>query len=1647
LKIDYRIIVRERFKKGMEDATFEFLGRFFRQNHMATLQIESFDYFLKHRINRTIDEDPEICVNINKDEAYRVSFGQVHVDKPYILDENRTIRHIYPNEARLRDLTYSSVVSVDVEAEMFRRDETTGEMVGCGVRQHPRMPICRLPIMVGSSACNLSDLTENDRLSKGECKFDRGGYFIIRGKERVIVAQERINYNMVFVFEPKPSTKNVISAEVRSMSDETGHSVFVQMKILSTKQVVMNLPYITIDVPLGYVLRAYGCSRQDVDRLVHPLNGAIIENLMDDFMVHDDPDKAIRAICQMASSFTQKDKKIQYVSQILDNEIFPHLGIMSHKNQKIMFIGHMLNRLVRVHNGEIPFDDRDHINNKRFEMTGVLVGDLFKTLYKRMLRTVETHLMKRPDISVVMSRVNSITLGFKHCFSTGNWGIPKSSYIRSGVSQVLSRLTFNSTLSHLRRCLIPIGKEGKNTKIRQVHASQIGFICAHETPEGHSAGIVKNFSVACRATTGFNVVILRKIVDGLPGVDGLGESVIAVRVGDYKLLINGWWGHIVRAENAESVKKTLYRMRECHLIDWSVSISVIPKLGEIHLFADEGRLIRPLWTSPPSADELLDPSKDIGYFEDMNRMRWFDSHEIDTMVIGVDSFDPSMHDAMEIHPSIIMGVCVGIIPYPDHTQSPRLCYQASMGKQAIGVYATTNSIRSDTIVHVLCSPERPIVRTHLSDWIGYNDIPSGNNLILAIACYTGFNQEDSVIFNRGSIERGVFRSFAFRSIMVEEKKKNSNSTDVIRLPPEHCRHRALNYTKLGDDGIVRLGVFVGPGDVIVGRTSERHQRIGQSDIIDQSVSIKNGEEGYIDSVLSHVSPDGYRIVRVRLRHLKIIETGDKVATRNGQKGTVGIVLPTEDMPFTLSGITPDIIMNPHAIPSRMTINQLLECVGAKSSVIRGSLRHCTAFSSHSTGVVDKLCEELHACGFERYGNERMFNGMTGELMDASIFIGPTYYQRLKHLVDSKIHARNFGNVQTLFRQPCEGRSKDGGLRFGEMERDAVRYDTVISLTCGLSVPIQDMRACGWSVLSWDASSELMVSSRQVDFLDKGLRDCYEMVLEDGRKVYPSVRHPFLTSDNRWIRAHEIVPNETVLRVSLEHPVLHLERELEQCADWSLLGEYRADTPSELLRSMAFVRLIGFLSTDGHICRNGSFCQVYLGHHMDVVACCDDINTICRRMTISPEVVDLCERSNVYIISLPHQIKNDILRLEGMTRGNKTDQPMVFPSFIMDPSCPLPILREFLGGMFGGDGHTCYLAMHRGKRDQLTSVCFSKSTRLPLLSSLTAFFENFVILLKRFDITRVSLQNPKETTSSKKIVGGSDDQRTFSITLHIEIEQLILFAEKIGFRYCHHKSQRLQASVCYFRLRDQVKRQHNWLVQRVDALTNFSKIKTENPNKKVSTKKAIEQAVKELEDTEPLFHEYAIPSTHDMTDHLVKGTSFGKFTSKGFPTADKFLDKIGALSLFTCDNDQIQYGVKRGEDGLCTISLRVLSMKPIGEHRVFDIQVDKTESFLADGVVAHNCMISHGVSRFLLERLFDMSDPFQMNVCSACGMPPKDGTTCDCDHAHESSVVSINIPYACKLLFQELGAMGIRIQTFPDKLKIENADPNIITAAV
>ena len=658
----------------------------------------------------------------------------------------------------------------------------------------------------------------------------------------------------------------------------------------------------------------------------------------------------------------------------------------------------------------------------------------------------------------------------------------------------------------------------------------------------------------------------------------------------------------------------------------------------------------------------------------------------------------------------------------------------------------------------------------------------------------------------------------------------------------------------------------------------------------------------------------------------------------------------------------------------------------------------------------------------------------------------------------------------LTRQPAEGRSRDGGLRFGEMEKDCARGDTPVSLRCGLSVMIEEMDINKRYVLGWSESKNGMIPSKQCAFMDKGMRDCVELTFEDGRKLICTEDHPVLTCDNTWVKVKDLELHKTKVKTSVTYPLMKVKDEIAECGGWMLsfgTRTLRTDTYNEYMRTLAFARILGLLITDGSISADGTRKQasVSLGHVIDVKQLLGDITMFCEINQMKYKT------KNYYFVNIPSEFLDDILQLGGILRGRKIDQPGTLPDFILDEKCPRPVIREFLGGMFGGDGHTCVLGMHRGKRDVMTSVSFSKSKTHEHRESLQKMFEDMQKLLAKCGIHNTTIQNPRETSCSKKKFELKDKSdatnRSFQLTLHLPIEQLIPFSEKIGFRYCCHKSQRLEAGVSYRRLREEVCRQHNWLVNRVDEITHFKEIKVKNPDKIVPTKSAIVKAVEELKKTEGLLHEYAIPSTHDITDHLIKGTEFGKFTSKSFPTAEQFMEKIGALDWFLSDdiepkkmddhdhmNEQVfnegegiidddikdydtattAYGVHRESASLPTMNLEVVSRINIGPQHVYDISVEDTHSFLANGIVAHNCMVSHGAARFTRERLYDVSDKYQVHVCSRCGMVAAFndalGIHCCkmCDNRTDFALVEI--PYSCKLLFQELQTMNIapRIMT-------------------
>ena len=582
-----------------------------------------------------------------------------------------------------------------------------------------------------------------------------------------------------------------------------------------------------------------------------------------------------------------------------------------------------------------------------------------------------------------------------------------------------------------------------------------------------------------------------------------------------------------------------------------------------------------------------------------------------------------------------------------------------------------------------------------------------------------------------------------------------------------------------------------------------------------------------------------------------------------------------------------------------------------------------------------------------------------------------------------------------------------------MEKECSALDALVSLSFGRTVLAKNMTDSGWNVLGWNNTN--LIKSTQTNYLDKGIKQCVELRLQDDRTVTFTKDHKLLTSTGVWKRIQDLDLEKDKIKVGVQYPLLDIEKEMTECNKWSLQFGSRiikTDTTTEFIKALAFARIIGLLITDGHFTPS-KVASLFLGHPLDVQQVKDDFQLFGISVTAP-------KKKYCYRIDIPAAFGKNIAQLDGIVFGNKTTQDAKLPKFILDPNCPKPIIREFLGGMFGGDGHTCCLGLRRGKRDILTSIGFSRSAVKSKMKKLEEYLGNIKKLLGKFNIKNITFRKPQQ------VINALSKEKTYELTMHFSIEELINFHKEIGFRYCCHKSQRLEAGVSYKRLRNAVTRQHNWMTNRVNELSNFKQIKTQNPTKKIGTKKYIAQAAKEVDKKEGLLHKYAIPTTHDITDHLIKGTKFGKFTSKSFPNAEEYLKDINAISWFNGN-----YGVDVNATGLPTMDLKVISIREVGERPVCDISVDTTNSFVANGVVAHNCMIAHGMAQFLKERMVNVSDIYHVHVCSSCGLfarkkPDKNIYQCQMctSRGLNYTTYKIEIPYAFKLLTQELMAINI-----------------------
>ena len=1239
---------------------YNIIESYFTGQHLERLvrhQIESYNHFVNYQIQRTIQMfNPAIIhsdndYNAEKDKYFlevHVNFSNFKLYPPQIHENNGATKLMLPQEAKIRNFTYASTMNIDIHIQYIIRNTENMENPRIIEKVLPKINIGKLPIMLKSSICVLNQNKHIESIHTGECSMDCGGYFIIKGSEKTVLGQERAAENRIYCFDGKNTTKWSWFAEIKSVPD---------FKCISPKQIEMmiasknngfgngifiSIPRIKNPIELFVLFRALGViSDKQISKYIvldiedekqsEVLNftqASIID--ANKYMTQEDALKHLTASVAYTPINLDKEtgsrKKREFALEVLENDLFPHCQTLQ---QKLYIIGYMARKLIQTSLGWLPADDRDSYLNKRIELTGTLLNNLFrnyfnklvKEMHKQIIREINNGSWRSTDdyeniinMSNIYKIMKSTTIenGINRALSTGDFSIKQSNSSKVGVAQVLNRLTYISSLSHLRRINTPLEKSGELIAPRKLHGTTWGFLCCltgdteillsdkinmkkikdirdgdsvntvnretlldepstiynyfsimpekifeittingrkikatsdhpflinigkgkyemikvedlklgdnmiirnmvnininkyniknltnncisipiisikeiepelvydftthsenHsfvangfvssncvETPEGQSIGVVKNISYMCHITIPTNSNSLYEYVK--PHILSVDDTDPENLNGKVKVFVNGCWLGV--SENPIELYNDMKDKKYKGIINIYTSVIFDIKMMEIRICNDGGRLTRPVLRVRDNkaliTKEIIDNliNNKITWNDlltncrlDESVIEYIDPDEQNLAMIAMKSKDTYLHKFSgnkynfthcEIHPSTIFGVVGSCVPYPDHNQAPRNTYQSAMAKQAMGVYSTNYDQRMDKTAYILNYPTRPLVETRIMNIIRLNQIPSGCQIHVAIMTHTGYNQEDSVLINKGSIDRGLFITTIYHT--EKDEDKNIIRDEIIRCKPDPNKTKGIkfgNYDKLNSQGFIPENSLVENRDVIIAKTipikENRNDPTKTVKYEDQSKTYRTTEETYIDKNYTGRNGDGYNFAKVRVRTLRKPVLGDKFSSRSGQKGTVGNIIPECDMPFTKDGLRPDIIINPHAIPSRMTIGQLKETLLGKVLIELGLFGDATSFGNLD---VKTISAELQKLGYESYGNELMYNGLTGEQLETNIFIGPVFYQRLKHMVNDKQHSRAIGPMVNLTRQPAEGRSRDGGFRIGEMERDVM----------------------------------------------------------------------------------------------------------------------------------------------------------------------------------------------------------------------------------------------------------------------------------------------------------------------------------------------------------------------------------------------------------------------------------------------------------------------------------------------------------------------------------------------------------------------------------------------------------------------------------
>jgi len=2051
---------------------------YFEEKGLVRQQLDSFDEFITNKLQEVVDEQlpvdilPEPQVPEDHEDyrrtRHRFTLGQVYLGNAQLTEVDGTTDTMRPMVARLRNLTYSAPLFLDVGKRVTVIDEK-GEDAEVLADEKERIFLGKIPIMLQSMYCVLKGLANKGLTDMGEDLHDQGGYFIINGSEKVLIAQERMAANHVYIFGGQGSgvKKGSYAAEIRSMEEGSSRVTNVMyVKLVSARRGNMiagrvlrcAIPYIKKEIPIMIVFRALGFirDREILQHIVYDFKDKhmleLLQPSLEESLVIQDQRVALDYIGKRGMTVgATREQRIAYAQSILQREMLPHVSTEPGQEvKKAYFIGYMVNKLLATVLGRRDFDDRDHYGNKRMDLAGPLLGALFRQSFYKVMKEARIFLDRKVNEGKNVSlrqaiNQETITRDLKYALATGNWGINRKAVTKTGVSQVLQRLTYSSTLSHLRRVASSVGRDGKLAKPRQLHNTHWGMICPAETPEGHACGLVKNLSLMTYVTVGSNSKLILDFL-GEFDLSSLEEIEPEQVTQGTKIFVNGRW--VGLHHNPEELVNTIRDLRRGVTIPSEVGVVYDTRDRELRLYSDAGRCCRPLFIVKDQ--QLMITKQHIrrlqikeGAPNEEDRLTWsklmeqgvvefIDTNEEESLMIAMnyDDINPNneysnMWTHCEIHPAMILSICASIIPFPDHNQSPRNTYQcltsdhdvltrdgwksithikageqvltinpcthvqewnvvkvgtlaheagaevlkfahegvlyrmknadmdavctdehrwlvgnkahadmalemhttadiatwdrqtrrahflplqarnpnalytfddltfltptlrhskqfnlifcrlmgaivatatlehgassffipqpsssfvallsrlqqidpllsfsssttvddgmvvrltnqslvdfllpmlrgliafdpadpqqcntyeqatwrnmstkelghhgdiaalsplrrwlhygwidklsveqaraiidgvcshhtsssttstsslplvhdlsfvavmaesrlhvstqpssnplfhisflsssdlmtplpspqpvrhhstadkfvyclnvfngnfcarrtpqlhhdsathhgpssftlqpfftgnSAMGKQAMGIYASNFQVRFDSFSHVLWYPQKALVGTNSAEYLQFSNLPAGINATVAIMCYSGYNQEDSVIMNGSAVERGLFRSVFFRTYTDdEERKSNEEFGRPHRATTSGMRPHSV-YDKVDEDGLVAPGTRCSGEDVIIGKTapltlieettSTMDLRL-QSKLTkrDASTTLRAAENGIIDNVLLTTSESGDKMVKVRVRSMRTPQMGDKFASRHGQKGTNGIQYKQEDMPWSVEGIVPDIIVNPHAIPSRMTIGHLIECLLGKVVAFKGDFGIATPFTDVT---VDQISNLLHIYGYQKRGWECMYHGHVGRKLEAQIFLGPTFYQRLKHMVDDKIHSRARGPLQGLVRQPMEGRSRDGGLRFGEMERDCMishgaaqflreklfsisdKYRIHLCDYCiaegtlvpvadlGLSLPIEQI-AAGESVLGLNGKS-LVPRSVVTPLPKEKPQPCMELLFQDGRTIVCTPEHRFRTVDGEWVRADELMvasPSSvgTSVVCGIEYPAFvdDLPQDFHmQLGSLTFSGKTRH-------HALLFAHLLGYMATDGSL--DESKTKLLFTHALDAEQCREHI----RRLTGIQHAV--IRKRHGLEVDLPLELRQAALLACG-SEGSGAAELTCVPAFLLAADCPVSLIREYLAGLFGGDGSTISVTKRGPTRfsslkwqcrkngvaispDALNGAGIATSSPMPLPRAQAQLMQQQLVhLMARAGVvTDVDVEVKAPSPCHERY----DEDETYVIQLTIGREGVLEFAENVGYRWSSHKQMRLTAAAAYFRANRYIQRQRDFIDQHVSTQLEHG----------MCMEDAFAAAKAELTKSAIVHPDVAAcePKSSDPLGRLSPVEALRLMDTAKFFSEESTAGRKDCMEL-------------------PTFQVQLIGRRDVGLKRVYDLSVpsgysgmpfaaDDMDSFVANGLVTHNCGLIAIAN--LKKNVF---------LCRGCN--------------NTTAISQVYIPYACKLLFQEL--MGCNI---------------------